>query len=626
MDLEEDNNLDEAARFEFEEVKPDHKSLKSAQAWWRWSGSLKRRYNLRLNAERQVERHLIERLPNLPKVGWFLTIWIIFVCLLIIVLLFQIRALTPYYTELEVAAGGTYTEGIVGQVTNFNPIYTSTEVDRSVARLVFANLFDYDQKNRLQPVLARDLIVDEKAQQYTVTLKQGLKWHDGQNLDTDDVVFTIETIKDPDAQSPLRNNWEGVSVDKIDNLTVKFTLPASFSPFASNLVLPILPQHLLEQENTKQLRNVAFNSRPVGSGPFIFDRLIPLSGGGVDDKEFRIQLNSNPDWAAVSLHGTAPLLDSLHFWVVPNTQRLTELFNQGQISGAFNLDTEAITLSQTDYNFVNLNLMNVVYLFFKNSSPYLQDVQLRKALASSLDVASLISLLDQSHQRVFGPLLPEHDGYALEARPPQFNPHRARQLLLDAGWQEANGGWMKDDQQLSLTLTTQKNTPYEVLAEEIKRQLDDAGIVVELDLRSAESVPFEILQNHNYGDMLIYGLNLGGDADVYSFWHSSQIDSNSTLRLNLAEYQSAAVDEALEVARSRNDADLRNKRYADFQAVWMNDLPALALYRFHLTYYTLNNVQGPSEGSLLINNSDRFFNIESWAAVQNRRTIKSGQP
>ena len=623
MDSEEDKTLDEVARFEFEEVKSAHDNLNPAQRWWRWSGSIKRRYNLRLNAERQVERHLIDRLSNLPKVGWFLTIWVILICLLIIILLFQIRALTPYYTELQAAAGGTYTEGIVGQVTNFNPIYASTEVDRSVARLVFANLFDYDQDNQLQSVLARDLSIDERAQQYTVQLKTDLKWHDGQVLDADDVIFTVETIKNPDARSPLRSDWEGVSVDKVDNLTVKFTLPASFSPFAANLTLPILPQHLLKDEDVRQLRNATFNSHPVGSGPFIFNRLVSLSGGGIDEKEFRIQLDSNPAWEAVSLNDSAPLLESLHFWVVPTQDRLTELFNQGQISGAFNLDAEAITLSQIDYEFVNLKLMNAVYLFFKNSSPYLQDIQLRRAVASALDVAKLIALTNQNHQRVFGPLLPEHDGYNILGRPPGFNTDRARQLLEAAGWQQAADTWFKDGQQLSLTLTTQKDTPYEVLAVAIKKQLAAVDIPVELDLRSAESVPFEILQNHNYGDMLIYGLNLGGDADVYSYWHSSQIDSQSILRLNLAEYRSNAADSALEAGRSRNDAQLRRKRYADFQRIWIEDLPALALYRFHLTYYTLNNVQGPPDNLLLINNSDRFLSVENWAVLQNRQVVRT---
>ena len=160
-----------------------------------------------------------------------------------------------------------------------------------------------------------------------------------------------------------------------------------------------------------------------------------------------------------------------------------------------------------------------------------------------------------------------------------------------------------------------------ILAYGLKTQLAEVDINVTLDLRTAGSVPFEILQNHNYGDMLIYGLNLGGDADIYSYWHSSQIESNSTLRLNLAEYQSVQADEALDAGRSRSEPAIRRERYADFQKIWVADLPAMPLFRFQMTYYTLKGVQGPSEDILLINNSDRFLRIERWAVLQRRVSL-----
>ena len=137
-----------------------------------------------------------------------------------------------------------------------------------------------------------------------------------------------------------------------------------------------------------------------------------------------------------------------------------------------------------------------------------------------------------------------------------------------------------------------------------------------------KTIPLEVLQNHNYGDLLIYGLNLGADADVYPYWHSSQIDSHSISRLNLAEYSSALADEALEAGRSRFDVQLRKQRYADFQKVWSDDLPALALYRFQLRYYTLKAVRGPSNNALLVTHSDRFYEVHDWAVVQKRQLAK----
>ncbi len=615
-------SFDKDEKSEFEEVADDDlDDVQLPQRWWHWSTRLRGRYNLRRHTVRQVERHLIDKLPNLFSAGRFLTIWVLLISLVAVVLLFQIRALTPYYTELKAVEGGVYVEGLVGRATNFNPIYATTTVDRSVARLVFANLFDYDQHNRLQPVLAESLSSDEKSQQYTVKLRAGLKWHDGQDLTAEDVIFTVKTIQDADARSPLRDDWQGVSVAQIDDHTLRFTLEASFSPFEANLVLPILPRHLLKNVAPKQLRSNAFNFQPVGSGPFIFERLQPLSSGGIDEKELRIQLRRNQNWPPASTE-QGVLLEALHFWVVPTPQRLTDLFNQGQISGAFGLIADQVSLDNGEYRVANLRLMNGVYLFFKNSSPFLSELKMRQALVAALDIRELLAQFDENHQRIFGPLLPEHLGYNLVDRPPPHNAATTKRLLTELGWQEQSQGWFKDDRKLSFILTTQKDTPYEVLAQAIRQQLALLKIEVALDLRSPETVPFEILRKHNYGDMLIYGLNLGGDADVYSYWHSSQIDVHSVLRLNLSEYQSLEADEALEVARSRHQPDIRQKRYADFQRIWMADLPALALYRFQLKYYTLGDVDGPRPGLLLIKASDRFLDVESWAVVKERHTFE----
>ena len=607
-------------RPEFEELKDDEEEVRVSVGWWHWGSRLRSRYNLRRKTARQVEKHLIEKLPNLLPAGRFILLWTILVSLVFVLLLFQLRALTPYYTGLRPAAGGVYVEGLVGRVTNFNPIYANSGADRSVSRLVFANLFDYGSQGRLRPVLAESLSVDEKSQQYVVKLRPGLRWHDGQPLTADDVVFTVETIQNADAGSPLRVDWEGVSVAKIDELSLKFTLEASFSPFVANLVLPVLPEHLLAPIGARQLRSDPFGLQPVGSGPFVFERLTPLAGAGLDKREFRVQLRRNPDWPAAGGRA-APLLDGLHFWVVPAAGRLTELFNQGQITGAFNLVEADIGLDNSDYRVVDLNLMNGVYLFFKNSSPLLAEAAMRRALASALEPAALLAELEDSHQRIFGPLLPEHAGYALESRPPAHDPEAARLLLGELGWQNRDGGWFKEDRRLSFILTTQKDTPYETLARAIRDQLAELAIEVSLDLRAAETVPLEILQQHNYGDMLIYGLELGGDADIYSYWHSSQIDSHSVLRLNLSEYRSEAADEALEIARSRSQTDIRRRRYADFQRVWMEDLPALALYRFQLRYYTLGDADGPRSGQPLVSPSDRFLEVENWAVVKERRLL-----
>ena len=606
-----------------ENLGTDYEPLPSSnQPHWRWSNKL--RSQLSFKTEQRFKRHFIDKLPSLARVINFLGTWFILVTLLLSGLLIQIQALTPYYTAQIPALGGVYTEGLVGRATNFNPIYATTNVDKSVASLVFASPYRYNRDNKLEPVLAESIIVDDKAQQYTLTLKQGLTWHDGHPITVDDLIFTILTIQDPLAQSPLRSDWQDVNLDKIDDYSLTLTLEAGFSPFPANLTLGLIPEHLLKQVPKNQLRRAPFNYQPVGSGPFIFKELVSLAGGGADTQELRIELSQNPAWADRLPPSHPFVLDELHFLVMPSKQRLTEFFNRGHISGSFDLDKDAIKLRNDEYNIEHLKTVNAVYLFFKNSSPFCSSLTMRQALSSALDPVELLGSLDKNTHRIFGPLLPEHLGYGLKLRPPTYDLDRAERLLLRAGWQRQANGWYKDGQRLSLVLTTQKDTDYALLAQNVEHQLQRLDIDVKLDLRSAENISLEILQHHNYGDLLIYGLNLGGDSDVYSYWHSSQIDSTSTLRLNLSEYRSKQADEALEAGRSRADIAIRYRRYIDFQRVWAADLPALALYRPQLNYYTLNGVIGPPANSLLITPSDRFYDVTRWSVLRQRQYFNAG--
>ena len=591
------------------------------QQHWRWRDQLKDQLNLSLKAEQRFHRHFIEKIPLLSQVGSFLIIWLVFIGLLAGGLLVQLQALAGYHTFWQPVAGGVYTEGLVGRATNFNPIYASSTVDKSVASLVFASPYRYNQDNELQPVLAKSLTVNDKASQYTLTLKRGLKWHDGQPITAKDLEFTIKTIQNPAAESPLRVNWQGVNVDLQDDYKIVFTLEASFSPFPVNLTLNVLPAHLLQDIEPAQLRSNPFNFHPVGAGPFIFSDLVALQGGGADAQELRIELKKNPHWLEIVPDEDIFLLNGLNLLVVPSKERLTELFNRDYISGSFDLLKEEITMSNDDYKVVNLGSMNAVYLFFKNSSPFCGTLTMRQVFAAAIDIVEALQSLDQTSHRIFGPLLPEHRGYRRSQALPKADFGQAISLLHRAGWRQAGDGWYKDGQKLSLVLTTQKDTDYALLAQNIKKQLERLQIEVNLDLRSPENISMEILQNHNYGDFLIYGLNLGSDADVYSYWHSSQIDSTSTQRLNLAEYRSDKADDALEAGRSRADEDLRYQRYVDFQQIWSADLPALPLYRLQFQYYTLRDVGGPSENSLLVNLSDRFYHVNRWSVWRQRQSL-----
>ena len=117
-------------------------------------------------------------------------------------------------TKIVPARGGSFIEGVVGQPRFINPVLASSDVDRDLVELTFAGLMRYEKDGRIVPELIKNYQVSENGKIYEITLKDAL-WSDGQKITSDDVIFTIKTIQNPDFKSPEIVNWQGVKVEKI---------------------------------------------------------------------------------------------------------------------------------------------------------------------------------------------------------------------------------------------------------------------------------------------------------------------------------------------------------------------------------------------------------------------------
>lgn len=578
-------------------------------------GNKKRVIKVGNKASKQVDKHFIDRLQNLARSWRFVASWVLLGILMTWVLAVQARGLDTYYTDLRPRSGGAYSEGVVGPLTNMNPIYSSTAADQAVSRLLFSSLMRYDENNQLVGDLAESIEVDDKASIYILKLKPDLYWHDGAELTAQDVVFTVETIQNPAARSPLRRSLEGVAVEAVDANTVKFTLPASFSPFPNVLTFGILPRHILQQYSPVQLRSAPFNgSEPVGSGPFKFQRIVNVGGVELAERELKVQMVANKTY-----HLGEPRLEGFTVWVAPNAERLTEIFNEGQLTGALDLILDQVDSDKLEPLETTFKQTGGVFLFLKTTNPTLSDAALRRALTKSVNVSQVDRVLVSPAQALVGPLLAEQVSISEDLYQIQFNQEQANAELEALGWVLGPDGIrVKGDQRLSFSITTQIGvTNYANIVEELQAQYKQVGVEIVADYREADGFAETVLKDHVYDDMLLYGINIGADPDVYAFWHSSQADRNSTIRLNLSEYSSDAADEALEAGRSRVDPATRETKYLDFLRIWREDAPAIGLYRPNFSYFTLKNVRGP-QGSILTDSSKRFRDVHLWTSLVER--------
>lgn len=557
-------------------------------------------------AEDRLEQHFFKRLGRLGGVWRFVITWVLLFILLVGGVVAQSRGLSRFYQTLQPAPGGTYTEGIVGSFTNANPLYATSAVDASVARLVFSSLLQYDSQDQLIGDLAETLDVDDKGSVYTVTLKEGVMWQDGQPLTAEDVVFTYQTIQKPDAKSPLQPNWQNVTIEAVNDRTVVFTLPHALASFPHSLTNGIVPKHLLDNIPASQLRSVSFNtSSPVGSGPFAWET-VQVSGDNPETREEQIGLVAFDNYFAGKPKLNRFILRAFH-----NEEQLTRSFERGELTAAGGLDAAPEpTPSTASMQVYSVPLNAEAMIFLKLSNPILSEKPVRQALVKATNTAEIIQGLGYPVVAAKSPLLASHIGYDPSKVQFGYDLEAAKAQLESAGWVVGPDGIReKNGQKLAISLYTQSSDQYAYVAQVLQQQWRAAGVALEVVLQPDIDLQ-STLAFHNY-DALLYGITVGNDPDVYVYWHSSQADIRSSNRLNFSEFNSRVVDNSLEAGRSRLDATLRAAKYVPFLDTWREEAPAIALYQPRYLYITRDIVYG-FEPTRFNNPVDRFANVTNW--------------
>lgn len=568
-----------------------------------------------VQADDHIDRLLIKRLSRLADVRRFVILWTLLFVILFFATFLQFRNLSKYYQTLTPVAGGIYNEGVIGTFTNSNPLYATGTADTAISRLVFSGLFKYDKQNVLVGDLAKEWKFGATQKQYLVTLKKDVKWHDGKTLTADDVVFTYKTIQNIEAQSSLYSSWQGIAVSKVDNLTVLFDLPNSLTAFPYSLTNGIVPSYLLKDIPPEQLRSAPFNINPVGTGPFQW-KYVQVTGTKSEERQQRITLAAYKKY-----HGGQPKLDGFNLITYRDDISLTNAFRDKQLNAISGLDSAPSDLeNDAAINIYATPLTSAVMAFFNNSKPVLNDVNVRKALASAVDRTKITNLSTHPLKVVDEPLLKGQLGYDSAETQLPYNPDLANQTLDKAGWvKNAQGIRAKGAQLLTFSLVSQDTQNYASSASYLQREWTKLGAKVNVNYFSSDELQTQVIANHSY-DVLLYGISIGVDPDVYAYWNSSQASITSQGHLNLSEYKSTVADQALEFGRTRDDPTLRVAKYKTFLNAWKSDVPALALYQPNYLYIS----RGPVfnfERKAFNSTADRFYDVNQWMVRQKKQTI-----
>ena len=555
--------------------------------------------------QRHASRFILRRIENVRLVMTEIMIWLAAIALLIAGLGIQYSWNSQGSKKDGAKSGGVYVEGVIGNISTLNPLLAASEPEQAVSRLLFSSLYNYDVTGALHTDLAESMTVkDDKV--YTIKLRNAV-WHDGKKLTAEDVVYTINLIKNPQVRSPLRVNWLDISARAIDDSTVEFMLPAVYAGFSHALTFPVIPKHILQTVSPSSMREADFSSNPVGSGPFAVKRVQTSESTSSTDV---VRMEPNTKY-----YGAVSTLSRLELRAYGSESLLVKAVNSGEVSAASGLSLSAAdNIKSKQYSTKHWLLNKGVYLLMNNRSQTLQDARVRQALRYATDTSSIRATVGDNVARLDTPILQSQIAQKLPAAP-DYNLDKAKSLLKEAGWTYNQGQWKgKDGRPLAVAVTTSSGRDeYKKIVDALKQQWSKLGVDVqlrEIDTSSTTtSFVQSVLQPRDY-DALLYELELGADPDVFAYWHSSQASASG---YNFANYSNRTVDNDLVGGRSRTNSALRAAKYIQFVNQWLNDAPAIGLYQ-SVGSYVLNNGASIVEprGSLNTMN-DRYADVTTWS-------------
>lgn len=514
------------------------------------------------------------------------------------------------------AFGGTLVEGMQGTPAHINPLLASGEIgseaDRDLTALVYSGLLRAEGNDTFIDDLAASHEASADGLTYTFVLKEGLTWHDGKKITADDVIFTVKTAQDGRMKSPKRANWDGVTVEKVDDLTVRFSLRKPYAPFLENATLGILPEHIWKTIDFNRFDTNKYNRSPIGSGPYKVSSIQTTTKDG-DEIPVSYTLTAFSNFALGKPH-----IKTIEAVFYRNEDELEKALTAGDIETINGISPDrAKVLSEQNYHVEHTPLPRILAVFFnQNQNQIFADPAVRKALALAVDKQPIVDKVLASYAiPLNGPIPPGSLGYeGLTAQDPhETRLALARTILGKAGWSfdDTSHLWTKKSKKetttLSFSLSTSEASELKAVAEELKAEWAELGVPVEVRVFATGDLKETVMRTRKF-DALFFGQVIGRDGDPYAFWHSSQrLDPG----LNIASYTNTNVDKILERARTEMNTDKRASLYQSFVDEVSKDTPAIFMYAPEFLYIVPEKVKGLDLEAITLP-SERFLNIYKW--------------
>jgi peptide/nickel transport system substrate-binding protein len=510
-------------------------------------------------------------------------------------------------TRSEVGrAGGQAVVALRAEPRTLNPVTAFDSASREVIRRTIADLIHINRETQqTEPGLARSWKVSPDGRRYTLSLRRGIRFSDGDPFDADDVVFSFQVYLDEKVGSTNRDflivEGQPIAVRKVDQHTVEFTLAQPYAA-AERLFdsIAMLPQHQLAAAykegrlpETWGLRTPA--AAIAGLGPFRYREYVPGQ---------RIVLERNPFyWKADRAGNKLPYLDRLVFLFVPSEDAQVVRFQSGDADIVTRMGAPNFELLSRDQRTSNYELfdvgasLNYTFLFFNQTSvesrglgevarkqAWFRRLPFRQAVSLAIDRDALVKLVYRGRATpLWGHLPPGNKLWVNRSLPrPKRSVEEARALLRGAGFSWTADGTLVDEKAQPVEFTIATNTgnaerlQIATIIQDDLKQLGMRARVVTLEMRALQD---RILTTYDY-DAVVLALG-GGDVDPNSelnLW----LSTGSQHLWSMGQTQPGTawereVDTLMRRQLTVLDRAARKRLYDRVQALVLENLPIVPL-------------------------------------------------
>ena len=479
----------------------------------------------------------------------------------------------------------------IERVRTWNPLLSADEDVYFVEKLIYEGLFRLDDTLTAEPVLADSWSFDETGTVLNIQLKQGVNWHDGQELTAEDVKFTVESFKKAAASMHKPQADLIKSVKTSGMYGVELTFVNAEDSALEKLTFPILPSH--QYKNLAAFLKDSDNFTPVGTGRYRVDSIA---------KGEAIHLSSN-----LNYHGSDKATNTITFKVTSDHANPVNLFAISDLNLVFLQDIARETMySNKDVKVMNFTSNEAEILGYNMTNPTLAQKKVRQAIACAVDVDQLLDHVYYNNGVKSDSLY--YPGYLGTGNAGDLYPvniEKARTLLREAGYVDADGGMFRDGngKLLTVTLTVNKESTMRMdAAAMIQTQLLKAGIDCQIQALDWETYQQAI--TYRTYEMFLGGYSFGEAYDLRFLLQSTV--------WNPAGYVNTRVDELLNLMNRGSNADQKKVAYEKMKPILADELPYYCM--FYKTYGRMSDWELQTGEEPLF--ADLYRGAESWRLVK----------